>query len=197
MNKLALFDFDNTITKKDTMLEFCKYCAGPLKYYYGLFLIAPIIILLKLKIIKSQQAKELMLRLFFKGCDITEIQKMAISFSQKRLPGLIYKDALNKISWHKEQGHDIFIVSASVDTWIEPWCKTMQLGLISSKFEIKKGKLTGKLVGKNCNGEEKVFQIRKDINLNNYSEIYAYGDSTGDKPMLALATYQYWKPFNV
>jgi phosphatidylglycerophosphatase C len=62
-------------------------------------------------------------------------------------------------------------------------------------LEVKNGVVTGKIDGKNCNGKEKAKRIKQAINLNEYDSIYAYGDSAGDKQMLALATYTYYKNF--
>ena len=43
--------------------------------------------------------------------------------------------------------------------------------------------------------EEKVIRIQEEYNLSDYQEIYVYGDSPGDKPMLGLATKSFYKPF--
>jgi phosphoserine phosphatase len=55
--------------------------------------------------------------------------------------------------------------------------------------------ITGRIEGKNCHGEQKVIRIQEEYNLSDYQEIYAYGDSSGDKPMLGLATNSFYKPF--
>ncbi len=69
------------------------------------------------------------------------------------------------------------------------------LELIATKFEIENNKISGKLLTKNCYGQEKVNRIRKQYNLNDYNHIYAYGDSKGDKEMLELANFSFFKPF--
>jgi phosphoserine phosphatase len=55
--------------------------------------------------------------------------------------------------------------------------------------------ITGKIKGKNNHGEQKAMNIRELWNLNEYEEIYAYGDSPGDRPMMDLATKSFYKPF--
>ena len=47
----------------------------------------------------------------------------------------------------------------------------------------------------NNNAEEKVARIKAAYNLADYDEIYCYGDSNGDKAMLALGTKAFYKPF--
>ncbi|MDX1956231.1 MAG: haloacid dehalogenase-like hydrolase, partial [Chitinophagaceae bacterium] len=67
--------------------------------------------------------------------------------------------------------------------------------LISSLLSEEGQRITGKLEGKNCNGEQKVVRIKEQFNLDEYKEIFAYGDSKGDRPMLQLATHPSYKPF--
>jgi HAD superfamily phosphoserine phosphatase-like hydrolase len=94
-----------------------------------------------------------------------------------------------------EKQVEIVIVSASPDNWLKAWCKQFGAALISTKLEVRDRKLTGKIDGKNCRGEEKVRRIRMQYDLSNYDEVYAYGDTKGDKPMLALATFAFYQPF--
>ena len=86
-------------------------------------------------------------------------------------------------------------MSASPENWLNIWCNQIGASLISSKLETKNGKLTGKFDGNNCRGEEKVRRIRLQYDLSNYDEVYAYGDTKGDKPMLELATFAFYQPF--
>ena len=67
--------------------------------------------------------------------------------------------------------------------------------LIATKLEFKAGKLTGKFATNNCYGAEKSHRIKELFDLELYDYIYAYGDSRGDKEMLALADESFYKPF--
>jgi phosphoserine phosphatase len=59
----------------------------------------------------------------------------------------------------------------------------------------KNDMITGKIVGKNCHGEEKVRRIMEQYVISDYSSIHAYGDTSGDRPMLALAHHSFFRPF--
>ncbi|HEX2607225.1 MAG TPA: HAD-IB family phosphatase [Flavisolibacter sp.] len=96
----------------------------------------------------------------------------------------------------KAAGYTIVIVSASPENWIRYWAASQQIQLMGSRLEERDGKITGILTGKNCHGEEKVSRIRSQFNLNDYEEIHAYGDTSGDKPMLQLAHKAFYKPFH-
>jgi HAD superfamily phosphoserine phosphatase-like hydrolase len=87
------------------------------------------------------------------------------------------------------------IVTASAENWIRNWAVQSGLALIATKLETKNGLMTGKLEGKNCKGEQKVVCIKQKWNLTGYEEIYVYGDTPADRPMMALATKSFYKPF--
>jgi HAD superfamily phosphoserine phosphatase-like hydrolase len=102
---------------------------------------------------------------------------------------------LGEIRKLKAENTEIVIVSASAGNWISAWSDSLLLKLVSTSLEIKDGRMTGRIEGKNCHGQEKVRRIREKWNLDEFGEIYAYGDSEADKPMLALATKSFYKPF--
>ena len=109
-------------------------------------------------------------------------------FAENIIPGLVRPGALSEINQLRIQGFEIVVVSASAGNWIRKWTNSFSLQLIATKLEVKNGLITGRIDGKNNHGEQKVMNIQERWNLNEYDEIYAYGDSSGDKPMLDLAT---------
>ena len=108
---------------------------------------------------------------------------------------MIRPEALMEIRKLKKDGTEVVIVSASAGNWIRKWSDSYGLELISTSLEIKNGLITGRIEGRNCHGEEKVRRIRERWNLDDFDEVYAYGDSEGDKPMLALATTSFYRQF--
>jgi phosphoserine phosphatase len=71
----------------------------------------------------------------------------------------------------------------------------MGLKLISTELETKNGKMTGRIDGRNCSGKEKPRRIKAQYDLSSFDELYVYGDSRDDQPMMALATHAFYKPF--
>ncbi len=192
---LAFFDFDGTITTKDSLADFIRFAAGRFHFYKGLLLLSPMLLSYKLGVIPNTDAKERLISHFFKGWDAAEFQKVADDYSKNRLDKIVLPQALEKISWHQRQGHKVVIVSASMDSWLMAWCRKYRLDLISTRLEIKNRKLTGKFATKNCHGMEKVKRIKREFNLSEFDTIYAYGNSRGDKEMLAIATQPHYRPF--
>jgi HAD superfamily hydrolase (TIGR01490 family) len=194
-NKIAFIDFDGTITRKDSFLEIIKFQKGKFACYTGLLLNLPWLIGSLLSIIPNDKAKEKLLAYFFAGTEEIIFQEKCDLFAKDILPGLIRPGALKEINVLRQQEFEIVVVSASAANWIKNWACQLSLKLIATTLEVKNGIITGKIAGKNCQGEQKVVYILDRWDLNKYEVIYAYGDSPGDKHMLALATKSFYKPF--
>jgi phosphatidylglycerophosphatase C len=197
--KIAFFDFDGTITTKDTLLEFIKFSRGNLFFYFGFFLSSPWLLAYKLKVIPNQIAKQRVLKFFFGGMPLERFQEECDRFSKDLLPQLIRPKALEEIERLQGNAVSIVIVSASPRNWISSWADRVRAELIATRLQIhdQQGilKLTGKIEGKNCYGAEKVRRIQESYLLSEYEEIYTYGDTRGDLPMLALGNRPFFKPF--
>lgn len=192
---IALFDFDGTITSKDTLFEIIRFQKGNRSLYWGLFKLLPWLVAMKLRIISNSAAKEKMLTLFFKDTPLHDFQEKCNRFIEKQLPQLIRAGALQEINKHKQNNATVVVVTASAENWVERWCRQNSIICIATKLEVKESKITGKIEGRNCNGMEKVNRIKACFQLNHYDTIIAYGDTKGDREMLSLATFAYYKPF--
>lgn len=195
--KLALFDFDGTITTKDTFLEFIRFYYGTNKFLWGFLLASPWLVLFKLKIIPNYKAKEKVLDWFFKGLSIQEFDAMSDRFCREVVPRLIRPKALAEIQKHMAEGTTVVVISASAENWVRPWCVANGLNCLATQLVVVDGKITGRINGFNCYGPEKEKRIRACYQLEYFDEIFAYGDSRGDKEMLALAKQQHYRPFRI
>ncbi|MCP4132730.1 MAG: HAD-IB family hydrolase [bacterium] len=195
-NRLALFDFDGTITNTDSFIAFIKYAVGKKKFAYGLFRLGPYILLYSLKIISLDTIKERIIRFFFKGWPEERFNAAARRFMEEKLPGYILQSAFDRLLWHKKMDHHVMIVTGSLDPWLSGWCDFYGFQLIATGLEIKDGFLTGKFRTKNCNHQEKVNRVKQAVDISSYEYIYAYGNSEGDREMLALADEQYYRHFS-
>ncbi|MGJ0355679.1 HAD-IB family hydrolase [Aliarcobacter cryaerophilus] len=192
---LALFDFDGTITTDDSLLKFIRFVVGDRRFLLGLVVLSPMLVLYKLKLIPNYKAKQYMLSWFFKGMRKVDFLKVANEYSLVHIDKILRPKAIEKINWHKNQGHKVVVVSASIECWLRPWCEKNNLELIATKLEIKDDIVTGKLLSKNCYGVEKVNRIKELYDLENFDYIYAYGDSSGDKQMLEISHEKFYKTF--
>ncbi len=192
---LALFDFDGTITTKDSLVDFIQYAIGKQGYYMGLIKLSPMLLTYTLKIIPNYRAKEKLISHFFRGWDAERFQAMADRYSLEQIDKMTRPEAIEKIRWHQSEGHKIVLVSASMECWLKVWCGKNDIDLISTQLEVREGRLSGKFSSRNCYGEEKARRVKEAYNLDDYSHIYAYGDSRGDRELLSLADESFYKPF--
>jgi phosphatidylglycerophosphatase C len=195
LKKIAFFDFDGTITTKDTLLEIIKFQKGKAWFCMGFLLNSPFLVAYKMGLISNQKAKERILTFFFGKTALDHFQKNCDEFALSELEGMIRPKAILEINQLKKKGFEVVIVSASASNWLKEWTSRNNLSLIATELEVRSQKITGKIIGKNCYGEEKVMRIKKNYDLNDYQEIYCYGDTRGDLPMLSLSTIKFFKPF--
>ncbi len=192
---IAFFDFDGTITHSDTLAAFLIYAKGKFNYYKGLALYSPLLISYKAGLIGNQRAKEMLLTHFLKDMDVRVFNETCSSFTKEILPGLIRSKAQARINEFLDKNVEVVVVSASPENWVEPWCRSIGVKCIASIMEVRNQKLTGKLAGFNCHGKEKVNRIRSCYDLSLYERVFAFGDTSGDLPMLELASEKHYRPF--
>ena len=193
--RIAFFDFDGTITTKDTMLEFIRFYSGSFRFYLGFLVTSPLIVAYKAGIIKKKTAKQQFLGFFFRGEPVEKFENKCRQFAEIVIPRLLRPKAVKEIEKLKEAGTKVVIVSASAENWIRYWANEKEIELMGTRLAVKDGKIAGTFHGENCYGDEKVCRIKEQFNLDHYQEILCYGDTPGDKPMLAIATHGFYKPF--
>lgn len=193
---VAAFDFDGTITKRDTLISFLTFTAGKWQTAKKLTFLSPQLISYLLKLCSRQEIKEAVLDRFFKGMPYHQLEEMGEAFAKSStLSRLIHPAALKRLEWHRRQNHRCILISASIDTYLKPW--SIQKGfneLICSKLEVdQKGIVTGHLDGLNCWGAEKERRLLEVVGPRENYILYAYGDSRGDQELLSLADYPFYR----
>ncbi|WP_034622814.1 HAD family hydrolase [Desulfovermiculus halophilus] len=192
---LALFDFDGTLTFKDSLSDFIAYAVGRPRMLTGACLLSPVLAAYAIKLLDNGRAKQKVLTHFFAGWRTEELRALGSAYALERLPRILRPQGLERINWHQRQGHEVVVVSASPDIWLRAWTTSMQIDLIGTVLEEKDGRITGRYHGRNCHGKEKARRIGQKYYPAGYSNVYAYGDTPGDRPMLALADQAFYKPF--
>lgn len=185
---IAAFDFDDTITRKCTFVGIIVYAKGYLKFLAGMLTLLPDVILYKLGLMSNYLIKKKMFTRFFAGIDIQKYLDLCNDYSLNHIDKLIRKEAQEKIDWHKQKGHNLIIVTASMEDWIKPWAfKNGFKEVISTKPQVKDGVLTGDFETKNCFGNEKVNRLLEKYPDRQEYFLYFYGDSEGDLELLKFA----------
>jgi HAD superfamily hydrolase (TIGR01490 family) len=190
---LALFDFDGTITSSDSWTPFMRMAVRPVRIRMAMVALSPIVVGYRLGMISASRARQAAARVGFSGEPAGAIRQLGAQYAATVLPGTLQARALERIDWHKSQGDDIVVVSASLDLYLTPWCAERGLKVICTTIEEQRGTLTGRYVDGDCSGAEKVRRIRAQYDLSRYPIVYAYGDSGEDREMMALADKKYYR----
>lgn len=209
--KIYCFDFDGTLTTKDTLLEFIKFAKGKNRFLLGFLLYSPLLVLMKLHLYPNWKAKQKVFRYFFGGMRIQDFDQLCQGFASHSM-SLLRKPGIQLIRTALSNQEKVFIVSASIDNWVRPFFTQQGLkvtDILGTQIEVIDGKVTGRFQTNNCYGEEKVHRICEaltktiengkgastlDFDRTRY-HIEAFGDSRGDKEMLAFADRGHYQPF--
>lgn len=192
LRKVIVFDFDGTLTTKDSLKEFIIFAKGKSKFIFGLIYCAPILLAYICKLYPNWKAKQYLFSYFFKGMRYEEFKTIGRNFSE-RINDFTRNDIVNKLIEYNKK-HQVYIITASIEDWIIPWASKWEgPKVIGTKVEVNiEGKLTGRFLTKNCYGKEKVNRLLEaETNREEYYLI-AHGDSNGDKEMEKFADKFYW-----
>jgi len=221
--KVYCFDFDGTLTTSDTLLEFIKYAKGSGRFLMVFLMYSPLLVLMKLHLYPNWKAKQKIFAHLFAGMRIEKFDALCRGFAEEN-QHLLRPKGITLLHEAVVAGAKVLIVSASIDNWVRPFFKIRGLEnveVLGTQIEVADGKLTGKFKTNNCYGLEKVCRICEalspgsttkissaspgstpnatpmdsvDFNRSPYY-IEAFGDSRGDKEMLAFADKGHYKPF--
>jgi HAD superfamily hydrolase (TIGR01490 family) len=190
---LALFDFDGTLTRKDTLFAFINFFHGRPRMLLGMIVLLPWLVGLRLRLFSAHSVKVRTLKMFLGNLSSREFNRQCEVFCSQVLPGIVRASALERIAFHKGRGDRMVIVSASPENWIRPWASLYDIEVIGTRLVISGERVTGEIEGLNCNGAQKSIRVKEHIDLSQYAEIYAYGDTSGDRELLALATHPFYR----
>ena len=202
--KVYAFDFDGTLTRKDTLIEFIRYACGNGRLLGGFLLFSPILILMKLHLYPNWKAKQQLFSWFFKGTDIDAFNDRCCQFALDK-KNLLRPKGIAAMQSALQEGSKVIVVSASIENWVRPFFEQAfagmevlsngQLQVACTKIDVRQFKVTGKFLTMNCYGSEKVKRIDRAFPHRKTYTLIAYGDSRGDKAMLDYADERYYKPF--
>lgn len=192
MKKIVAFDFDGTLTTRDTLLMFILHAKGIDAFIRGFLYRLPLIIMMKLRLYPNYQAKQKVFSYFFKGMTIDTFNSLCRHFAEKN-HHLLRPEGLKTLNEAWNVGAEVLIISASIDNWVQPFFPNVKV--LGTQIEVEDGRLTGRFLTKNCYGQEKVNRIKELYPHREDYYLTAYGDSKGDRELLAFADEAHYKPF--
>ena len=194
MKQIYAFDFDGTLTTRDTLLVFIRYAKGTGAFLWGFLRHAHLLVLMKLRLYPNWKAKQRVFSYFFKGMTLEEFDALCRQFAADHRE-LLIPEGVKVLQQAQADGAEVLIVSASIDNWVQPFFPDVKV--VGTQVEVKNGCLSGRFLTQNCYGEEKVRRILALYPDRSAYHLTAFGDSRGDKQLLAFADEAHYKPFRL
>ena len=184
MKQLFAFDFDGTLTTRDTLIAFIRYACGTPRFLLGFLLHAPLLVLMKLRLYSNGKAKQRLFSWFFRGMPIETFDALCQSFASTHRH-LLRPETVRLLQQALSEGSEVLVVSASIDNWVQPFFPAVTI--LGTQIEVIDGRLSGRFLTPNCYGQEKVRRILALHPDRSAYRLTAYGDSRGDRELLAFA----------
>ncbi len=200
--QLVLFDFDGTLTRSNSLLEYLLFAAQwgrrkgregrRLRAWRRLVTAFPVLLLRLSGLLFSGKwsnggAKESIIGYFFAGKTRAELDALAERFCREQLPGRLREELMDKLRAYRSSGATVAVVSASLDLWLRPFCAKEGVQMVCTEAEFEQDRFTGRFATPNCNHREKSRRISTAFNLSAFDRVIAYGNSKGDQAMFQLA----------
>lgn len=208
------FDFDGTLTKRDTLIEFIRYVKGNKEFLLGFLKHLHLLILMKIGFMPNWKTKRIIFQYFFGGMALEKFNEYGEKFAKDKA-SLLRKKGMAAVNKALMDGEQVVIISASIENWVVPFFTHPQplpkggesdsptpntqllptIKIIGTKVQVVDGKLTGRFLTKNCYGEEKVRRLLEHYPNRKEYKLVAYGDSRGDHALLDFADEGHYKEF--
>jgi phosphatidylglycerophosphatase C len=193
---IVAFDFDGTLTVRDSFTAFLKWRTSRPRYNLGMLRLTPAALSYLVHQdrgrIKAAAVKE-----FLAGVPRERLEEEARAFAKVMAPRLLRPDAVEVWRRWRQRRAKLVIVTASPDVVVAPFARGLGADLLlgTELAYDERDRVTGAFLGPNCRGPEKVVRLQAefgpDVRLT-----AAYGDTSGDREMLQIADeagYQVFK----
>lgn len=188
--RIALFDFDGTLTRHDTFITFARHACGRSRFLKAFVRSLPALVRWKLGLGTNSKAKETLFGNLYRGMAADEFERLCATFADVVVHDL-NESGMRLLDNHLRAGDEVYIVSASPGAWIRPWSQRLGIkDVIATEIEIDtEGRLTGRFSTPNCHGAEKVRRVAAALGPLSGYESWAYGDSDSDRFILDAADH--------
>lgn len=159
------FDFDGTLTTRDTLLLFIRHARGWWALFGGLLLFSPLLVLMKLHLADNGRTKERLFRHYFRGMLERDFDALCQSFARSHTH-VLRTAGLRTVQQALDRGDRVVILSASIDRWVEACLRpflvsSSQFQVLGTEIDVVDGRLTGRFATPNCYGPEKVRRLKE------------------------------------
>lgn len=195
---VAAFDVDGTVTTHDCVVPFLRRVAGTARLAAGLLgrpqRLVPALVRRDRDALKALSAD-----VAFRGRAVDEVARIADDFAAAVHRDRLRSDTVDTLRRHQDHGDTVVLVSASFAVYLRPLAARLGIHhVVGTELETDAAgrRYTGRLAGPNCRAAEKVVRLQRWLGDQGLArpdvELWAYGDSAGDRELLAAADHGVW-----
>lgn len=198
MTDVAAFDFDGTISRRDTLLRFLAKAAGPSRFTATCARLGLLGARRRIPLGDRDRTKEHMIELLLTGRRESDLRALGERYARDLLTGdRLRPEMIERVHEHRRVGHLTVIVSASLVYYLDPIAESLSIdGVIGVEPEVAAGTLTGRLARPNVRADEKAVRLAEWLGLvadgPDRPRLHAYGNSSGDHALLEMADVRWW-----
>jgi phosphatidylglycerophosphatase C len=195
------FDVDGTLTRRDCVVPFL-WRLGATRLLFGLARRAPSVITAAARRDRDR-LKSIATAVAFGGRSVASVEPVASAFGAE-VERWLRDDTSARLSWHRQQGHTVVLVSASYQLYLDVLGRALGVdAVLATQLASENGTYTGALAGENCRGAEKLRRLDDWLDERMFGRegiedgrrgvvLWAYGDSAGDRELLGAADHPVW-----
>lgn len=193
--RLAAFDLDKTLTTRDCVVPFLRQVAGTWPVLRRMSTDRDAIAALVGR--DRDRLKAASARAVFAGRRLADVEREAWVFARRVHTSSMRRETVDRFRDHLDAGDAVVVVSASFEIYVAELVRVLGGDdALATRLEVVDGRLTGRLDGANCRGPEKVARVEEYLAVRGWTrddvELVAYGDSAGDRELLAFADEAHW-----
>ena len=199
LRHVAAFDFDGTLTRRDTLVPFLVRVSGRTRFAQVCTQLGLLGARRRVDLRDRDELKIEMIRRLFVGRSEDQLRELGRIYARDLVANELDPDVLTRLELHRDARHEILFVSASLVYYLDPIAEQFGLqGVIAVEPTVEDGRLTGALTHPNVRAEQKAVRLREWMGAPPTGpldgvDLWAYGNSSGDHALLELARHRYWR----
>lgn len=193
---LSVFDFDGTLTRHDSFVPFLRFAFGHRQFNRRILGLALPSLRFLVRRVDRDQLKAQLISTFLTGVEAAWLQQRAEAFCQQAWNRLMRPAGLQAVAQELRSGALVTLCSASPALVLQPFATRLGISLIGTELEVVDGILSGRITGNNCRCQNKVLRLESVFGPLNQYRLRAWGDTRGDRELLAAAQDAHWRHFH-